>query len=168
MEFISPVVGKLKQPDVSLHIFNEFYDLIPLRKMIHRTIEICYPAYYEETIIRHIRDRHGNLDIIKRARSGQTFIYSFENKIIGTGSIVHSEINSVFVDPAYQNRGIGKSLMNLLINYAQENNNQVLTLFSPPGAVHFHEKFGFQVLKEETTYIEDFFPFHFFKMAQIL
>jgi ribosomal protein S18 acetylase RimI-like enzyme len=103
-------------------------------------------------------------NIKSRSNEGTTVVYCVDDKIIGTGNIIADEINSLYVDPVYHNRGIGKKILDQLIDVAQQNDFQKIHLESPPGALKFFLKHGFRVSKEDIKYIDGNYPIHFFKL----
>jgi len=73
-----------------------------------------------------------------------------ENKAIGMGRVVGDGklvfyIQDVIVLPEFQNKGIGKRIMEELLKYidARSVNNSVIGLMSAVGKDGFYEKFGF-------------------------
>ena len=83
----------------------------------------------------------------------------FENKIIGLTRVSGDGgytvfITDVIVLPDYQNKGIGKQLMNKAMNYIKESflekgQGISVNLMSAKGRESFYEKFGFNVRPNE-------------------
>ena len=73
------------------------------------------------------------------------FIYD-DNKLIGVGraladGIDCSYICDVAIHPDYQNKGIGKKVVNKLIDFSKDHNK--IILYSYPGKEQFYAKLGF-------------------------
>ena len=66
------------------------------------------------------------------------------SRIVGDGRIVFF-IKDVVVDPQYQNKQIGRMLMQALLRYIDEKAcfNAYVGLMCTPGTENFYEKFGF-------------------------
>lgn len=141
-----------------LQVFKKETDLISVRKLIHKTIESCYSAYYDTPVVQFIKDFYNNENIIEHARNGYMLVYFIDGKLVGTGCLNEHRINGMFVDPALQGRGIGRRIMYSLLCEAEKQNTKVLELQSTPGATSFFEKNGFQTITEETFWIENSFP----------
>ena len=91
------------------------------------------------------------------------FVCEIENKIIGVAYIVPSgnpteifELNwsyirMVGVNPAYRGKGIGKRLTQNCIDYARQNDEQIIALHTSEfmdSARYLYEKLGFKRIKE--------------------
>jgi ribosomal protein S18 acetylase RimI-like enzyme len=73
-----------------------------------------------------------------------------ENKIVGMGRIlgdnaIYFHIQDVIVDPAYQRTGVGKMIMQELMQYIKENagENANIGLMCSKGREKFYEGYGF-------------------------
>ncbi len=89
------------------------------------------------------------------ATIGDWVVAKRDGQIIGCGSLVEmgstlSEIRSLAVTPQYRKNGIGRRLVEALIELARDRNIQ--TVFALTRAVPFFEKIGFQ------TTVKDDFP----------
>lgn len=77
----------------------------------------------------------------------ETFVYENEGIIRGFISVINNEfIGALFVDINYQNKGIGKSL----INYAMDKyKNLNLAVYKEnEKALEFYKKMGFKIISE--------------------
>lgn len=74
-------------------------------------------------------------------------------RLITDGGYV-AAIYDVIVQPEYQKKGIGKALMNLVMEYIsntlEEGENQMICLFAAKGKEAFYKKYGFQERPNET------------------
>jgi ribosomal protein S18 acetylase RimI-like enzyme len=65
-------------------------------------------------------------------------------RIIGDGGLVYY-IQDLIVKPEYQRKGIGKALMNKVIEYLRmhASRNSIIGLMSAKDKEHFYETYGF-------------------------
>lgn len=113
---------------ISVEDYNRLRDSVgwnkikPERAEVGLKNSICFAAYDDETAIGLAR-------------------------IITDGGYV-TAIYDVIVHPDYQKQGIGKDLMNLVMEYIGNTldvgENQMICLFSAKGKEAFYKKFGFQ------------------------
>jgi len=110
--------------------------------------------------------RERNLDKIKKAflRSYKVVTVWEEDKIIGAGRMIsdgvcYGWIHDMAILPEYQKHGLGKRLMEELLN---ENENLLIGLTSAFGVEEFYYKLGFKKHKTalakypgESIYLED-------------
>ena len=71
-------------------------------------------------------------------------------RIIGDGGIAFY-IQDVIIKPEYQRQGIGKQLMNKIMDYirAHANNNSVIGLMSAKGKEAFYTRYGFMIRPDD-------------------
>ena len=70
------------------------------------------------------------------------------DQLIGSGSILsdgihHALIVNMIVHPIYQNKGIGKAILRLLIRKCKESGIRDIQLFAAENYYNFYKKFGF-------------------------
>ena len=113
-------------------------------------------------------------EITKRIKNTEfcVLVALFKNKITGTASLHQRNkkslhINTMAVDPRYQNKGIGLQLLQYISDVAKQKNLQQLSLeTSKPleKAIKFYKKFGFK----KTGKIRDYFGIEIFEMIKPL
>jgi len=71
-------------------------------------------------------------------------------RIIGDGGIAYY-IQDVIIKPEYQRQGIGKQLMDKVMDYirAHANNNSVIGLMSAKGKEAFYTRYGFMIRPDD-------------------
>lgn len=141
-----------------LQHFKKETDLISVRKLIHKTIEACYSAYYDIPAIQYAKEFYNSENICERSKNSYTLVYFINGKLVGTGSLYNHRINDLFIDPSIQRRGIGKRIMFSLLCEAEKRDIKVLELYSPPGSTSFFQKLGFTIVSEEIIWVEHVFP----------
>lgn len=164
----APFLGGINKSNKKLKPFNEFTDLIAVRKLIHKTIEICYPGYYNDEIVRFFKDYHSYERIREQALKGFSLVYLHNDKIVGTGTLEDNHINSVYIDPRHQFKGFGKRIICALLNEAEHRGYIRLGLDATPGSVPFYKRLGFNVIKEEVKWIDTVSPLFYYQMEREL
>ena len=127
-------------------------DLRVIKRLIDKTIDVCYRGFYNAEAIAFFKEHHCDNNIIKDAKEGYTIIMEKESLIIGTGTIHGDEIKRVFVDPVMQNCGYGKEIMRYLEAKAIENGIMAVKLDASLPAKKFYDSMGYKTL--EGTYLE--------------
>lgn len=87
--------------------------------------------------------------------SKSSFVYSVwdNNKLIGMGRLLEDgimcNIYDVVVHQDYQGRGIGKMVLNNLLDYTKDKNYTLISIFAQPEnkdfLIPFYQKFGFKL-----------------------
>lgn len=78
--------------------------------------------------------------------NAETFVYESDGKIAGFISIIHDFIGALFILPEYQNKGIGKELLDFT---KQRSDILELDVFKQnKSAVKFYEREGFTIVAE--------------------
>lgn len=118
-------------------------DLENVRDLIHRTIDICYNGFYLKEVVDYFDMYNWDGNILKIDRDGYMVVVETQEKIVGTGSIIGDTILRVFVDPAHQQQGLGRMIMNELERRAVMNGTKVLWLRALANAKKFYESLGY-------------------------
>jgi GNAT superfamily N-acetyltransferase len=125
-------------------------DTVPLRKLIHGTIDACYTDVYPPRAVEFFKDFHCTENILERAEKGQTVILEIGDKIIGTGTLLGNTILGVFVHPEFQHRGYGKDLMAELETRAEAIGRTELELSVSLPSREFYQRLGYRILKKKS------------------
>lgn len=90
-------------------------------------------------------------DDLYRAINNSWYLISvyYDDKLIGFGRIISDGVYQTFigdmiVHPDYQNKGIGRKVLNLLIEKCKMSGIQWVQLSCAKGKKDFYKKFGFQ------------------------
>jgi GNAT superfamily N-acetyltransferase len=102
---------------------------------------LCAPHYAPEIVEGWLANRSAR-GYLRGIRSGAIVVAEMESRVVGFGEGVPGEVASVFVDPAFANRGIGSALLEDVLRRVQDRQGPV-RLESTLDAVGFHERFGF-------------------------
>lgn len=90
---------------------------------------------------------------------GALFLLENENQIVGSAWITYDGrrfyLHHMAVSPKFQNKGLGKMLMDKVIDFAKEKKIQMKLEVNRHNAraIHLYEKYGFCNLREYDTYI---------------
>ena len=166
MESISTESKSIIVSNRSLQLFKEDTDLIGVRKLIHKTIEVCYSAYYDKPIVSYFKDSFNNENIKECAKKGFTIVYLIDRKIVGTGTLKEGQITALFIDPAFRGRGIGKRIVYSLLHEAENKNIKTIQLSATPSSEGFFKHLGFQTISVENIWIESIFPLDLYVMEK--
>jgi GNAT superfamily N-acetyltransferase len=141
-------------------------DFPGLERLIHATMETCYPAAYCPEALAHFNEHHTPALIRERARTGRTIVLDASGRLVGTGSIISEHIEAVFVDPALQGRGFGKAIMGHLEAIGHDNGFDEFTLDATTTARAFHESLGYVVVEAASVPVDNGKTLDFFRMAK--
>lgn len=91
-------------------------------------------------------------DTLHKAISNSRYSVSarMEGNLVGYGRIVSDGLYQTFicdviVHPEFQGKGIGKNIVQRLMNHCKESNLTFIQLSCAKGKIGFYEKFGFRV-----------------------
>ncbi len=143
-------------------------DLKLLRSLIHRTIDISYSEVYPKEAIEFFKDYHSGDNILKDASEGYTIVLELDGRIIGTGTLLGSNVRRVFVDLPFQNQGFGKMIMKALEEEACSNGIEVIDLSASLVSRKFYDSLSYTKLKESFIPVENGQRLDYFEMAKKL
>jgi len=141
-------------------------DFDEVTRLIHTTIDTCYPAAYCPEAVAHFREHHAPDRIRRRAREGRIVVLELEGRLAGTGSIVDEHVEAVFIDPELQGRGLGKAIMDHLEAIGRDNGFNEFTLEASTPARAFYESLGYAVLEAAAVPVDNGKTLDYFKMVR--
>lgn len=122
----------------------------PVCELVHHTIDVSYSPVYPPRAVQFFKDFHSEAKIIERHQKGEILVVEKDWKVIGTGSVVGADILGVFIHPASQHKGYGKSLMQALEDTAVANGiSEVVISVSLPSR-RFYERLGYEIIENRT------------------
>ncbi len=142
-------------------------DLRAIKKLIHSTINTCYSGVYPREVIKYFYDYHNDGNILKEAKEGYTIVLIRNNRIIGTGTIVGNHILRVFVHPKFQNRDLGKLIMQKLETKATLNKIKAIKLDASLPSKKFYDSLGYTSTKTFLK-VENGKRLNYYKMKKVL
>lgn len=143
-------------------------DLESVRDLIHRTIDVCYKGFYLKEVMDYFDMFHWDGNILKVARDGYSVVVEIRGKIVGTGSVIGDSALRVFVDPSYQKRGLGKTIMNELETQAAVSGVKVMQLRALAPARKFYESLGYVAVAKGLMEIDNGRHLEYYKMVKSL
>lgn len=117
-------------------------------ELVRRTVDVSYRNAYSAQAIAFFKEYHSRQSIERDAASGTTLVAFREGVLVGTGSLVDGEIKRVFVDPDHQRLGIGRGLMERLIERARSEGRGRATLDASVVSRAMYEHMGFRFVRE--------------------
>ena len=123
-------------------------DLDTLVALIHHVVDISYKDVYPVGALKLYKEFHCYENILADAEKGYCVIAEISGRIVGTGTLLDDGIRRVYIDPSYQNNGIGKKIYNALEQRALQIGLSRLGLGASVIAREFWESVGF-VFEEE-------------------
>lgn len=113
--------------------------------LIDRVMAHSYAGVYPPRAIAFFQGFHAPKSILARARGGRLLVVADAGALIATGALMDGEIFGVFVDPAVQGRGIGRTLMAALETHARAAgvDRSILSVSLP--ARGFYEGLGYRI-----------------------
>jgi len=151
--------------DIQIREFKR-EDLRFVKHLINETIDISYAGVYPEEANELFKEHHSEENILNDAETGYTIIIEFDGMIIGTGTLVGTNVRRVFIDPPYQYRGVGKSIIHELEEYALRQDITDLELYATPVSKQFWSSRGFILQEEVQIPLENNQKLSYYKMIK--
>jgi GNAT superfamily N-acetyltransferase len=130
-------------------------DIEELKMLIYRTIDECYSGTYSCEAIDYFKEYNNTESILNDILRGHFLVLTCGKEIIGTGTLLGSNIRRIFVKPEYQNIGLGKRIMHELEKEALEEKIRIMDLHASLTAHSFYTALGYQVQSEEVVQIKN-------------
>lgn len=143
-------------------------DLPYVHELVHKTIDISYPADYSARVIELFKEFHSHENILEDTGNGYTLVVLHNGEIVGTGTLLKAHIRRVFVNPSFHGQGIGSLIATELEKIAAANNEAVLDLAAAIGSRTFWEARGFTVREELFTPVREDVTVHYYTMEKPL
>ena len=136
--------------------------------LIQNTIDVSYYGVYPTEAIEFFKDYHSAEHIISDAATGYTIVAECNGEILGTGTLLGTNIRRVFVRPLHQHRGIGKLIVQELEIKASTEKSATLDLEASLVSRQFWELLGFVAQREEYIPVQNGQKLHYCKMVKTL
>jgi len=117
-------------------------------RLIDHIIDVCYAGIYPPRALQYFKEFHSAEKIMERHRKGNIILGKINGTLIATGSIVGADIFGVFVHPAFQRCGYGRTLMIELENRAKLRGCTAVELSISLPAKKFYENLGYEMREE--------------------
>lgn len=130
-------------------------DLEGLKKLVYETIDVCYSGTYSCEAIDYFKEYNNTENILNDILKGHFLILTCGKEIIGTGTLLGSNVRRIFVKPEYQNMGLGKRIMHELEKEALKEKVRIMDLHASLTAHSFYIALGYQVQSEEVVKVKN-------------
>ena len=138
-------MGRLSRTKIRKFIKS---DLVPVQRLIHQTIDVCYSGIYPPRAVQFFKKFHSEKKIMERHRQGDILVTEQDGSVVATGAIVGRDIFGVFVHPEFQHHGHGAALMRELENRARSKGCSELELSVSLPSRWFYEGLGYKMIEE--------------------
>lgn len=122
-------------------------DVPMVGKLSRETITTSYAKAYPPRAIEFFLKYHSDNAVLRRINDGVIVAAEMDGEIVGTGSLVESEITGVFVRPGLQGRNIGRLIMDRLESLAREKGIRRIELSVSLVSKGFYEKRGYKITR---------------------
>jgi glucosamine-phosphate N-acetyltransferase len=163
---INPFLKELKNRiDIDVNVIGDFPSITIVKKNNYFTIRELSEHDFDKGFYELINYFTREIDITKKiviknnvskftSEFVKTFVVEYENRIIGTGKVIlehkaHNNLKTVahledlVIDPIYQNKKIGKLLVQYILNYCNDYNCYKIVLNCNDDIISFYKKLGF-------------------------
>jgi N-acetylglutamate synthase-like GNAT family acetyltransferase len=149
----------MNRNEIKIRRFRES-DAMGVSKLIHRCWEEMDLGDYDQKGIRLQIESTEPEKLVELSKNITFFVAEHENNVAGFGGHDQELVRLLFVTPEYQRKGIGSSLLEMILNHAREKGIKKLECNSTIYAVPFYAKNGF--LEKGAV---DFKIIHFSRMS---
>ena len=119
-------------------------DLPACSKLICQVIQEIEAKYYSPEIITGWQEYNSLSNLTEEAKYTDFIMYEKGGSILGIGAIEQDHIKKVYVSPAHQKKGIGRSLVDCLEQIAKEKGFRECELNSTINALDFYKHLGYK------------------------
>lgn len=115
-----------------------------LYRLIRKTIYDCYKTIYPSEVLEYFLSYNQPGDILEDMNNGYSILVYADEVIVGSGTLLNTNIRRVFVLPEFQKNGIGRMIIEHLENNAKSNGLSFVELYSMMPSVGFYEKLNYK------------------------
>ena len=125
-------------------------DLSAVCELIHRTIDVCYPAAYPSRAVAFFKKFHSAEALRDRAKAGDVVVVERDGRVVATGALLDDEVSAVFVEPELHGSGLGTAVMDELEALAAGRGREVVHLSVSLPSKGFYARRGYRMLEERS------------------
>ena len=118
-------------------------DLDAVHHLVSWTIDKSYSATYSQEAVKFFKRYHSPENIVGDAHSGHTILVHRNDKLVGTGTLLGTNIRRVFVLPEEQGKGIGGRIVAELERLAARDRIGTVDLDSSTVSEGFYHHLGY-------------------------
>ncbi|MDD5435821.1 MAG: GNAT family N-acetyltransferase [Nitrospira sp.] len=143
-------------------------DLIPLFNLVQNVIVTTYPKIYPWEAVEYFKEHHTMEDIQGDAGAGFTVVAECDGELLGTGTLLDTNIRRVYVSPIHQHLGIGKRIFLELEREALHRRVLLLDLSASLISMPFWKSVGFVIQSEDFIPVQNGQKLHYYTMVKTL
>ncbi|MFH0847648.1 MAG: GNAT family N-acetyltransferase [Chloroflexota bacterium] len=143
-------------------------DLQSVYELVQNTIQVSYYKVYPVEAIEFFKNHHRKENILNDSIAGYTAIAESNGQILGTGTLLGTNVRRVFVNPTHQHKGIGKLIVYELERKAELEGLFTLDLSSSLVSRQFWESVGFVLSKEDFLPVRNGKKLLFYEMVKTM
>jgi N-acetylglutamate synthase-like GNAT family acetyltransferase len=123
-------------------------DAPAISRVIIGTLRESNAQDYSSEVINQVEQSFSPQAILRLLMQRQVFVATFGSHVVATASLEQNVVRSVFVEPAYQGRGIGRQLMTSIQSIAVAGGINELRIPSSITAEGFYASLGFKKVRD--------------------
>jgi GNAT superfamily N-acetyltransferase len=123
-------------------------DAPAISRIIIGTLRESNARDYSPEIINQVGQSFSPQAILRLLTQRQVFVATLGSHVVATASLDQDAVRSVFVEPAYQGRGIGRQLMTRIQAIAMAGGLKELRVPSSITAEGFYASLGFRKIRD--------------------
>jgi|TARA_B100001971_G_C18206360_1_gene547867 N-acetylglutamate synthase-like GNAT family acetyltransferase len=124
-------------------------DSIKASNIIKKGFQLSSSNYSEESIKEQIEENSPK-KLIEKSKKINYFVATEKDKILGIGGYDRKKVYTLFVDPKYHRKGIGKKIIERVLSEAKMVGIKTLDTWSTFHAEKFYSSIGFKRIKKFT------------------
>ena len=124
-------------------------DALAISRIIIGTLRESNALDYSSAIIDQVESSFSPSAILDLLTRRQVLVATTDSHIVSTASLDQDVVRSVFVDPTWQGKGIGRQLMAMIQSIAIKDGVSLLRVPSSITAQGFYAALGFKKIRDE-------------------
>lgn len=123
-------------------------DAVNISRVIISALRETNAKDYSEAVIARVEQSFSPMAVSDLLARRLAFVAVTDDAIVGTASLDGRMVRTVFIEPAWQGRGIGRALMAEIERLAIEKGVAILAVPSSVSAEPFYAKLGFSPVRD--------------------
>lgn len=155
----------MEKPEIRIIAFEEKY-FSKLVELIHSTVSKYYPKVYPKEVVNFFLDYHSEVETRKKIKNRRTFQYLAirDGELVACGYLNKKEVGGVYVKPGCHRLGIGKLIVEHILQKARSLKHDHVWLDSTLSAKEFYLSMGFTLVENMTELVENDVELNYYRM----